>query len=504
MRSILQALEIHARLHPEQAAVEGAGIRLSYRQLHQEVEAMAGRLAGSPHRILGLLADNGPAWLVMDLAAARAGVALVPLPGFFSAGQLAHVIRDAGIRAVYTDHEQRLAGMAVQRRQALQICGSRWQQVDLATPAAAALPPATVKLTYTSGTTGTPKGVCLGAESLAMVAESLRACTAIAAADRHLCLLPLATLLENVAGVYVPLLAGACICVPPLAEVGMEGAAGLDVERLLVAFHRYRASRAILLPHMLQLLVEALRQGASPPSTLRFLAVGGAPLAASLLGEAEHLGLPVYEGYGLSECASVVAVNHPAACRAGSVGRPLPHVRLDFAGDGEILVSGACFLGYLGDTGRGDGSGPLHTGDLGYLDAQGYLHITGRKKHIFITSLGRNVAPEWVERELVLHAAIRQAAVFGEGCPWCVAVVVRARDCDDRQVAAAIAAANRTLPDYARIGGWVAAVEPFLPANGQLTATGRLRRSVIREIYEPALSLLYGNGREPSYKEDQA
>ncbi|MFQ5486976.1 MAG: hypothetical protein ACE5ET_00840, partial [Gammaproteobacteria bacterium] len=163
-----------------------------------------------------------------------------------------------------------------------------------------------------------------------------------------------------------------------------------------------------------------------------------------------------------------------------------------------------CFLGYLGDTAGRDGGGPLRTGDLGYLDGEGYLHITGRKKHIFITSLGRNVAPEWVERELVLHAAIRQAAVFGEGRPWCVAVVVKAQDSDDRQVAAAIAAVNRTLPDYARIGGWVAADEPFLPANGQLTATGRLRRSVIRDIYEPALSLLYGNGRGPSYKEDHA
>lgn len=482
----------------------GAGIRLSYRQLHQQVEAMTARLASSPHSVVGLLADNGPAWLVMDLAAVRAGVALVPLPGFFSAGQLAHVIGDAGIHAVYTDHEQRLAGMAVQRRQALQICGARWQQLELAGSAAAALPSATAKLTYTSGTTGTPKGVCLAGESLATVAKSLHACTAIAPHDRHLCLLPLATLLENVAGVYVPLLAGACICVPPLAEVGMAGAAGLDVERLLAAFHRYGASRAILLPHMLQLVVEALRQAAPPPSLLRFLAVGGAPLAASLLEEAAYLGLPVYEGYGLSECASVVAVNHPAACRLGSVGRPLPHVRLEFAADGEILVNGACFLGYLGDTAGRDGGGPLRTGDLGYLDGEGYLHITGRKKHIFITSLGRNVAPEWVERELVLHAAIRQAAVFGEGRPWCVAVVVKAQDSDDRQVAAAIAAVNRTLPDYARIGGWVAADEPFLPANGQLTATGRLRRSVIRDIYEPALSLLYGNGRGPSYKEDHA
>ncbi len=464
---------------------------------------MAVHLARDPCRVLGLLADNGPAWLVMDLAAARAGVTLVPLPGFFSAGQLTHVVRDAGIQSIYTDQSQRFAGMAVQRQQPLRICGTPWQQLDLAGAAATALPPATVKLTYTSGTTGTPKGVCLGAESLAMVAESLHACTAIAADDRHLCLLPLATLLENVAGVYVPLLAGACICVPPLAGVGMEGATGLDVKRLLTALHRYRASRAILLPHMLQLLVEALRQGASSPPTLRFLAVGGAPLAASLLRQAEHFGMPVYEGYGLSECASVVAVNQPTAHRLGSVGRPLPHVRLDFADDGEILVGGACFLGYLGETG-GISGGPWHTGDLGYLDEQGYLHITGRKKHIFITSLGRNVAPEWVERELVLQTAIRQAAVFGEGRPWCVAVVVTSQGSDERQVAAAIATVNRTLPDYARIGGWVAAEAPFLPANGQLTATGRLRRAVIRDIYEPALALLYGNGRGPSYQEDQA
>jgi len=233
---------------------------------------------------------------------------------------------------------------------------------------------------------------------------------------------------------------------------------------------------------------------------LRFLAVGGAPVARSLLTRASQQGLPVYEGYGLSECASVVAVNTPAACRPGTVGRPLPHVQLDFAADGEILVSGACFKGYLAAREQ-PLIDPWPTGDLGFLDDEGYLHLTGRKKNIFITAFGRNVAPEWVERELVLQPVVHQVAVFGEGRPWNVAVVVKAPGADQAMVDAAIAITNRDLPDYARVRGWVPAVEAFQLDNGQLTATGRLRRAVIWKIYAPVCESLYQDREQACNKE---
>lgn len=204
--------------------------------------------------------------------------------------------------------------------------------------------------------------------------------------------------------------------------------------------------------------------------------------------------MPVYEGYGLSECASVVAVNTPHANRPGSVGKPLPHARLSFAKDGEISVSGAVFAGYLGQAERPDKDGCWPTGDTGYLDADGYLYLTGRKKNMFITSFGRNVAPEWVERELTIQPPIAQAAVFGEARPWNAAVVVpRTLPGADMNIAVAqaIASANKLLPDYARVAKWVIASEPFTPHNGLLTANGRLRRSEIQSRYKAQLNELY-------------
>jgi long-subunit acyl-CoA synthetase (AMP-forming) len=171
------------------------------------------------------------------------------------------------------------------------------------------------------------------------------------------------------------------------------------------------------------------------------------------------------------------------------VGKPLPHVLLSFAEDGEILVDGALLQGYSGNRESLDSQHFWHTGDIGYLDEEGFLYITGRKKNIFITSFGRNVAPEWVERELTLNPAIAQAAVFGEARPFNVAVIVGRGNA--QAVEQAIAATNELLPDYARIQHWIAADAPFHPGNQQLTPNGRLRRNVIDALYREKINLLY-------------
>jgi long-subunit acyl-CoA synthetase (AMP-forming) len=253
----------------------------------------------------------------------------------------------------------------------------------------------------------------------------------------------------------------------------------------------------ILLPQMLKAWVAALEAGAAPPVDLRFAAVGGGRVAPELIGRARRLGLPVFEGYGLSECASVVSLNTPAADRPGSVGRVLPHVRVELAADGEILIAGNTFLGYLGA-----GAPPparLATGDLGRLDAEGFLHVTGRKKNVIITSFGRNVSPEWPEAELAARPQIAQAAVFGEARPCCVAVLVPAEPgLADADLQRAVDAANRALPDYARIGAWVRAGAPFSAAAGTATANGRLRRDAIWEIHGAALAELDPASGEPA------
>jgi long-subunit acyl-CoA synthetase (AMP-forming) len=197
----------------------------------------------------------------------------------------------------------------------------------------------------------------------------------------------------------------------------------------------------------------------------------------------------VYEGYGLTECASVVSLNRPAGRRIGSVGRALPHAGVRIAADGEIHVSGGAICGYLGDE---HGAPPeIATGDLGRIDADGFLHLGGRRKSVFITSFGRNVSPEWVEAELVRERPIAQAALFGEGRPWNVAVLVPTPGVGPDQIQNAVERVNADLPDYARVGAWLRADEPFTPANGLLTMNGRNRREAIGNRYRWRIDACY-------------
>jgi long-subunit acyl-CoA synthetase (AMP-forming) len=488
---VIECLRARARVTPQCVAIENGHRSMTCAQLVDAVDRTGDRLralAGA-HGTIALLADNGIDWAVADLAALDRRIPIVPLPLFFSASQMLHAIRGAGVRWVISDRPSALATSFGLALAANAVTGNLWA-VEVPAPSVSPVCAGTQKITFTSGTTGTPKGVCLSVAQMEATAEALRAATAGRSDDRHLCLLPLPTLLENIGGIYTPLLAGARVIAPPLADIGLAGSSGLDVRRLVETLNRHAPTSLILVPQMLDAILQAVRAGLALPRSLRFVAVGGAPVSAHTLAAAERAGLPVHEGYGLSECASVVALNAPGARRTGSVGRPLPHVQVSIASDGEILIDGIDAIGYLGDA-AGPAPGPIATGDLGRFDADGYLYVTGRKKSIFITSFGRNVAPEWVERELVAHAPIAQAAVFGESRPFNSAVIVASGGAKEPAIAAALELANAALPDYARIGAWIAADAPFGVANGQSTPNGRLRRASILAAYADRLEALY-------------
>jgi long-subunit acyl-CoA synthetase (AMP-forming) len=480
---LLDALARHAQCHPERVALRGRHGDLTYAALQAAVDALATTLDG---RCLGLLADNGPAWLVADLAALRRGIPCVPLPTFFSPGQLEHVVRDAGIDLLLADRD--LPGLLPGARHArVEVAGTRmarWRRDPLRPPPAGA-----AKVTYTSGTTGEPKGVVLGAAAQARVAASLAQACAARADDRTVSLLPLSTLLENL-GVHAALLAGATATLWPTDRVGLRGAGGVDAGRLLAALDQTQPTTLILVPQLLQLLVELAEAGCGLPASLRFVAVGGAPVTSALLARAAAHRLPVYQGYGLSEAASVVTLNRPRANRPGSVGQPLAHAGLRISGSGEVLVRGALFDGYLGGT-PVDRHGWWPTGDLGHLDGDGFLFLTGRRSSRFITAYGRNVSPEWVETELLADAPVAQALVTGEARPFNVALLVPRPGSDHDALAAGIRAVNARLPDYARITRFAVADEPFSVANGELTGSGRPRREAILARYGERLAALY-------------
>ncbi len=430
--------------------------------------------------------DNGPDWVVLDLALRMVDGVHVPLPTFFSEEQAQHALQTSGAQLLVSADGAPLPGWVAARTIALPTLNAHGQFLDPA--ASRALPAGTACVTYTSGSTGRPRGVCLSAAMLMATAASLADAAGDIAPRRHLCLMPLSTLLENVAGLYAALLSGAEIALPSLHEIGYTGAAGLDVPTLLSCLNRYHPESIILVPQLLLALVTAAEQGAELPASLRYLAVGGGRVSPGLLSRARRLGLPVFEGYGLTECGSVVCLNRPGAQRDGTVGRPLPHVRVHSV-DGEIVVSGARALGYLG----GDSlpEGPIHTGDLGHVDADGFVHVTGRRKNVFITAFGRNVSPEWIESELLAHPAIAQALVWGEGQADNVALLVpRVAQQDSSTLDAALSTINAGLPDYARIARYIT-VAPFSAEAGLLTANGRVRREAILARYQAEIDAAY-------------
>jgi len=179
----------------------------------------------------------------------------------------------------------------------------------------------------------------------------------------------------------------------------------------------------------------------------------------------------------MSECGSVVALNTPEADRPDSVGRVLPHVDLHIDKD-EIVVTNPLYLGYLGM----ERNGVLRTGDLGDLAEDGFLSVHGRRKHVLITSYGRNVSPEWVEAELLAQPAVSQALVCGDGWPRPGALIVSDSRIGDRAIDRAVAAANAALPDYAQVKAWLR-VPPFRSQEGFLTPAGAPCRQRIIEHY---------------------
>lgn len=360
--------------------------------------------------------------------------------------------------------------------------------------ASAHLPEGTAKITFTSGSTGAPKGVCLSLEQQIRIAGAI-AESVPANAIRHLCVLPLSTLLENVAGVYAPLLKTGEIVIPPLANLGFSGSALTQPERLLHAISQLRPHSMILLPELLLFLVGAVKQGWRPPEELEFLAVGGARVSPLLLQQAEALGLPVYEGYGLSECASVVSLNRPTAAQPGSVGKPLPHVRVSIE-EGEVVVSGNPFLGYVGEPASWYPKA-INTGDLGYIDDAGFLHLHGRKKNLLISSFGRNISPEWVESELLAGPLIAQAIVVGDAQPYCAALIhARRPDIQDKDIQIWIDSINQRLPDYARVRYWARLEKSLAAVSGLLTENGRPRRVAIQAHFADEIASLFASSQQ--------
>ena len=469
MVALPDLLQQQSQAHPSRIALQGPDAGFSYSQMMQAVGALADQLRRLGVQRAGLCGDNTLAWILADLACLLAGVVCVPVPVFFSKSQAAHLIEKASLDCLLSGEKETFGE---------HIGHGVWLRHLPVTGAGAWMPEATAKITFTSGSTGTPKGVCLSERQMAATTLALKERLASVPLQHHLCILPLATLLENIAGVYLPLLMGATVSVAPLASLGMSGSSGLDLSRLVAGINRSRPQSLILVPELAMALVAAAEQGQLEGGSFRFLAVGGGRVSPELLVRGRAAGLPLYQGYGLSECGSVVALNVPGNESIGTVGKPLSHVQVRLDPDRHILVRGNTHLGYLGDEPEGEGG--LDTGDLGALTPDGFLTVNGRAKNLLITSFGRNISPEWLESELVQALGAQQAVVFGDGEPQPSALVVIRDGRSPEQLRSALVELNAGLPDYARLEAVYIRRQPLTHAEGHITANGRPMRGQIQ------------------------
>ncbi len=463
MSAVVENIKTLSASDLDRPAIRCGDTVLGYHDLWQSIEKLSRRLNAGSGVVIATDIINPVAWIVADLCLIQCQSISIPLPPFFSPAQKSHALKSAGAAWLLTDQTNNVCDESqIDVGQGLVLIAQQQNHVSHHA--------GTAKITYTSGTTGTPKGVCLSQSAMETVTWSLLDTLGNDVARRFGGVLPLPVLLENIGGLYAAMLAGGCYYArPPIPSTGFAATATFLFDNAITS--------CILVPELLQGLLQQLENQPRSLPDMKYIAVGGSKVSPALLERAVKLDLPVYQGYGLSESASVSCLNRPGENRIGSVGKPLPHIKISCSWEGEILLKDPMFLGYTDD----DPSPRLYaTGDLGHLDKDGYLIITGRKKNVLINSFGRNISPEWPESQLLAEPAIDQVLVVGDARPFLAALIVSTEN--DRVINQTIEKTNETLPDYAQIQGWKR-VSAFTIANNMLTGTGRPKRDVITKRY---------------------
>ncbi len=412
-------------------------------------------------------------------------------------------------------------------------------------------------LIYTSGTTGNPKGVCLTHANLHSNAVLTPLVFPLLRGEVALSLLPLAHVFERTVGQYIFWRAGITpayaestntvvrdlnevspniMCsVPRLYEKVLEGAEtaarsggtlkskifswarGVGERRADIELAGGRPGLALRLQNALadRLVFSKLR--AKTGGKIRMFVSGGAPLSSTVGRFFYAAGLPVLEGYGLTETSPVLTINPLEAPRLGTVGRVVPGTELRIAEDGEILARGPQIMqGYFNrpeDTEEViDGDGWFHTGDIGEIDADGYLRITDRKKNILITAYGKNIAPAPIEAAIKFHPLIEEAVLLGDQRKFPIAVVVPVMAALRQELQAGEDVTDEALVEtpqaqelldsgvremceqfahFERPREVLVVAGPFTIDGGELTPTMKVRRPVIERRYRDAVDAVY-------------
>ena len=466
------------------AVVQADGAALTFAELDARVAALAAALEtrgiGAGQHV-ALLALNSLEFVDAVHAVTRLDAVLVPLNARLTPAELAYQLENCGARLLLAH-----APTAALAREATAITGTSVFELGGGTTTPVTEPPAATirthnadaphSIIYTSGTTGRPKGAILTYENFAASAAASAYNMGVLPGDRWLACMPL----FHVGGLSIVLRSA-------IYGTAVAVHAAFDEHAVNRALRDEGVSLLSVVPTMLQRMLDA---DALPyPPSVRGVLVGGGPVTRDLLLRALDRGLPVLQTYGLSEAASQVTTLSPgdALTHTGSAGKPLLCTRLRIdapAGEpGEILVSGATITaGYLENpeaTARALRDGWLHTGDIGRLDAEGFLYVLDRRDDLIVTG-GENVYPAEVEGHLLQHPAVEAAAVVGiPDARWgqAVAAAVVLRTTVDDAAATFDAYLRERIAPYKLPRRYL--VTASLPA----TASGKIQRHLVHTLF---------------------
>jgi long-chain acyl-CoA synthetase len=483
MSELIQQLSNIPQGLEHQVAIETSDGSMTYADLAVRVKSLSLWLKEQKAASVALHADNSIDWIVVDLACQMAQLIFTPIPLFFTQTQYDQLLFSVKPNIIFSQQKIKF-GESVECEPVTLSTYKFVQDTQLKAPKG------TAKITYTSGSTGTPKGVCLSTKNQMAVANALVASIGLQN-PRHLCLLPLATLLENIAGVYCPMLVSGTVVLASDAERGFEGSRLVNPHALLSCISKTQPNSLILVPELLQVLVMAIKNNWQPPASLKFIAVGGSRVSASLLADARSIGLPVYQGYGLSECSSVVSINTPHNDDVLSAGTVLEHLKAEVIND-ELVITGNAFLGYLEDVNSWYKT-QVFTGDIATIE-NNKIYIQGRIKNTIINSFGRNISPEWIESELQATGLFLQSVVLGDSRPFCMAILVPiSEQIIEAVIQDAINKMNSQLPDYAQIKATIILTQAMGFEDGLYTANMRPRREQINQHFQAKIAAIYAN-----------